>query len=1521
MINISDKLSEELADEVQIVRPSVKAWMADIRYLSNIKTITTTHRLDKQILDRSPILYLNMDRTKYSASSTSPLNRIGNNGSSRLDFGIGQSGTSGGNFVITANNTSAPNYYYRDSNYYEALEPRRIEDKFLASENGLLSHMRKSTSPDDYDGRFYSWETGGYDWSVSSNQAIFSDYRAANISYKPILRYDTQGLDHYVDFKYNTSIADKSCAVVRYIDSNNFIYVVDNTTLTTGSIQIVKRENGSDTTLSSINSTHLSVSNYYRFSANKNTFSLYNLGTSEPTESTSGSLVISAYSDDETFQDIDATRSGAGCLYTAVSAQTVRLGYLAVSGRNYLSSYCDFDNVFYFFADSSMIGSNLVSEFEKFYKIDDFSYHLNFSPSSGGPVNQTIFWLGTEDRDTAFRISYSTSTQKITVKLVNLAGVSTDLVSTSTFSSGTFYDVSIVKNGADFRIYINGVSDASTALASNFDIFDLTANGSPAIIVGADIVGTAFGESNDIHIFNGNLSALAAYNYGISSDDIEAMYLSFTQSADTPKNSTDLFFTDERIYEGGGEETFSYPMTNGYSSDQAISKLSYSSYLVSKDSDIKSNYYWTTRQKSNSSKVMTTKDFFKISFDSHPCNKILLSTGHDLGGVDEFDLEFGDENGSIGTSSYSFDGQSMKIISLDDKYDITYIKVTINSTQNANDFGRIYSVNPIWEVDLSDYVISFDISKVRDNLDASLPIGATSANSGSMTFDNSEQIFTPFGTGQYKDYVYPDTIFFISTSHQLSDGVEDIKISDYMYADSWSFDNSSMTTSVDFRDYSKYLQEETISSYYSQFLNAGKACKEILFSAGLPARKIKYFDTYRNTVAQDNPSVFMPLNETKIEMESLEDRYNAGDYYAGVIDFCDTAFVTSQMSTGYETDASIVKSEYFIYQDDSQRVNDGLSIRYFNPEVKYGSYKSGSLDSVFYARKNYPISSNVYWTFIEDSNWSFEFLSIADRDDLTNYASYIPIFYSKNYANTDVNFKISHKPKADNKISFEIYAKNSAGSEYTIESPDIDRSISHLIQVTKSSAGTLALYIDGKLIDATPLSGSFASGFSFRVAADNKSYISYFSKFDYVLSEDQLSKHYISSVIPLYNNFKYVYSFDQTYWDAMLEIATADIGMFYFNEDGDFVYEHRTSLNDNLFNRYQISQYDLSDDINIISGSLRTDVQTNKVIVKVSNSSIDVNSLSSLWSPSDGESLAVTTITSDISPLSQDIQLDNAENPLWLPEGYLKINDEIIKYELLSGNKLSNLTRGMFGTKTAWHLSSTKAREVRVYDIEYSSKPAVDVRYPFITGNLFYSEVDIEYFEASASGARVIVSATNSVNTGSLAILQGTNATTNIQYGFSISGLTVQENQSKESFEDQSSEIRDNIRRYRVKELTIENKFIQNKIYAKILSQYILSYFSSPVPILDVSITGVPHLQLGDLVTITKFDDLGIVNEKYWIIENSIQYDGGLSQDLVLRRYAEPVVPEQFFVNSDIISLGFSPENELDSSTDYNKYL
>jgi hypothetical protein len=145
--------------------------------------------------------------------------------------------------------------------------------------------------------------------------------------------------------------------------------------------------------------------------------------------------------------------------------------------------------------------------------------------------------------------------------------------------------------------------------------------------------------------------------------------------------------------------------------------------------------------------------------------------------------------------------------------------------------------------------------------------------------------------------------------------------------------------------------------------------------------------------------------------------------------------------------------------------------------------------------------------------------------------------------------------------------------------------------------------------------------------------------------------------------------------------------------------------------------------------------------LKVNKTTFNSSESGALWSADSNESLAVTSAISNVTPTSCSIQLKNTSNPLFLPSGYVKINDEIIKYNSIVNNTLTNIQRAQFGTEVGWHLSGDRVREARFYNVDYTDSPAVVVYYPFLTTESFDGTASIDYYTVNPFSAQIVVSA------------------------------------------------------------------------------------------------------------------------------------------------------------------------------------
>jgi len=1456
-----------------------------------------------------------------------------------------------------------------------------------------LGYFTSSDTSDKTMG-YYSWRTHNNLWQLSDNKAILS-----GTSLDPAyITYNTTCYDHYIDVKFGNTVNGQG-AVLRYIDENNYMLFY----YTGTAIRLVQICDGYAATIATSSAHTLSTSNYYRFEALYNTFTVYNMGTSEPLDapSSGGTSLLTAYVDDPIFRTASATSVGTGNYLGASNTRTITdlvttagsstitsatasftsndvgasiamvtgsqisanativsvtnsttavisttsvtagtslnvkitrlissIDYAAIKSFNYLNGYSNFAAGKYVYAvkehisGTHTLNSNVTSNLEKLSGLTDFTY--SFAINATSIAARGICWLGDKTSATVY-IQMLATTGKIRATIFDGA-TSYFITSDYGVTVGNTTQVFVVKKGTKLSIYLDGLENYRDDIPTSF---------SPYISTSSDLhlrVGSGVNSGTSTSFFNGKIGEFAIFDYALTDDDVFAMKFSLLTAGDfgitAPVEPYDLYFNGDNLIDRFSEETFAWAVTNtlnnnggnltvdghahalgvNYILDPEYTKFNLATSTNNIQSILRDNFGWMARSQSNETGNFYATNSVKIKFDSLKCNKIFFSTGHSTGAIDTFDLSVTTDTGDLPPVSVFFEGNSILYYDLGATYNVTAISVIPTQTVNPYDYPRLYCINPIWEVDLSDYVVSFSTDKVRDNYDSSIPIGATSANSGSLVLDNTNLDFSPYGSSTYGDYIYPDTKFFISLDHKINktQQIETVPIAYELYADNWTVSNSNMQVDVKLRDYSKYLQEENLKGYISQGLSAGRSIADILMESGFPKRKINFIDKFEETVSVDNPTVFVPFNETTSEINGQASDFKYKDYCNNVI--VNAPYFLPVAGT------PIVYSDLVAAQNDSQRIIDDYAYKVFIPEVKTGSAKFSSVEF-------FNISDETKWTPIgynDNEPWTFSFCHYLTDVSTIASSDYQQLFCSGDVYTGECVIEFSFVD--ENTMYYKFTKHNVALTSYSITSNVINPKNSHLIHIKKTAGVSGAnprydFFIDGvNQGNISPTISGSRTPLSTQFALLSTGYLSNFLYYNYALSDSRIAKHYESFSVSMMPTFKYLSAGEGTYWDAMLNIATADLGMFYFDEYGDFQYEYRNFKHETTSNRYQISQYNFSDDINISEGNINTEIQTNKVNVKVSSNSVNANNVKVLWNAPEGESLAITRITQDLNIYSDYIYLENIDQPIWPPSGYVKIDNEIIKYKGIKENKLINLERGVFGTEPATHTAYSRVREARFYSAQFTETPATIVKYPLITeeiGDYQAGNIDIDFYYSTPFETQIMLSAKDpgdpiytednikyfykrAKGYSSVVVIQGTDPTSGSRYVFEIAGIAVTNIAAgNETVSKVSSEFENNIRKYRVKEISFENSFIENKEYGKIVADYIIGYYSNPIKVLNLSVTGVPHLQLGDLVTIDKFEQLGIVNIKFWVIQNKISYDGGLRQELVLQQYSDTINPPE----------------------------
>lgn len=464
----------------------------------------------------------------------------------------------------------------------------------------------------------------------------------------------------------------------------------------------------------------------------------------------------------------------------------------------------------------------------------------------------------------------------------------------------------------------------------------------------------------------------------------------------------------------------------------------------------------------------------------------------------------------------------------------------------------------------------------------------------------------------------------------------------------------------------------------------------------------------------------------------------------------------------------------------------------------------------------------------------------------------------------------------------------------------------HIAVTYKANTKLLSYYINGELKDTDTINGSVVTNnFDITIGGRGAKFttsevapsisrqfiIDEFAIYKKCLTSSQITDRYVSSQVSYIAVFPYLYSEQEHLRGAIDEITLADLGRFYIDEEGIARYEHFNRFFEPSISQHAVRQYDFSDTTNILDASFNVQLQTNKVVVKVSSLSKVSDQPETLWTANDGVTLGVVKLNTEILTGSTGLDVSTTTNPVFANTGYLAFtkgsDTEIVKYKSKTENNFLELERGKFGTPVLNEVpANTKIREARYYEITYDKKPAVTVLFPISTGIIDDepNSIDILRFESNPYTARVVVAASANVAYDSHIYLQGEDKRTGINSSFGVYGIPVVSVLNTAQVTEQKSTLSESVRKYGLKELTIESPYITTEEHAQKLANFIIDKSSDPVPIITINTMCVPKIQLGDRIRITALDAIDITNQEFWVISQEFSYGESLSQSLMLRK-------------------------------------
>ena len=564
--------------------------------------------------------------------------------------------------------------------------------------------------------------------------------------------------------------------------------------------------------------------------------------------------------------------------------------------------------------------------------------------------------------------------------------------------------------------------------------------------------------------------------------------------------------------------------------------------------------------------------------------------------------------------------------------------------------------------------------------------------------------------------------------------------------------------------------------------------------------------------------------------------------------------------------------------------------------------KSVYISSPSYIRIPYDLSLDVVNESSKNWNeeWSMEvyakFPSTYDNDGeyLSNWSN----------ASSTSGFEFFNKSTSH---GFKVIKNNGTVKTVSSTTPLSTTAFSHIFITYKD--GAVKYYVNGLYVSEVDGVGAMAHWLNdITIGGRGASYVEYTSPSVYYgevmsgekrslyidefiiyrecLSAEKIMDRYITTKIQPLTTFPFLYGNEQSAREIIDNISLADFGRMYIDETNYARYDHFYRFFESSIDQHANSQITFDGETNIVAGDYNVQLQVNKVTVNISGLTSSLQGRQGLWSPDDPTTLGVVNLRANINTTSNSLPVSSTKNPPFGKNGYLKIDEEVVKYTGITATTFEGIERAQLGTVAASHTLGTKVREVRYYDIKYDKAPAFNILSPFISAIEFEDTdlVEIHMYKPTAYVAEFAIAASNNVEVGDFCYFQGSDPLTGVEQYASIAGTPIITTEQSNQIKSQSANLSDDIRKYGLKEIIIDNPYISSADHAKKIADFLISKLSQPVPILSITTMAIPRVQLGDRITISALDTLDIIDSDYWVVSHSLNVGDSLDHTIVLRK-------------------------------------
>jgi hypothetical protein len=714
-----------------------------------------------------------------------------------------------------------------------------------------------------------------------------------------------------------------------------------------------------------------------------------------------------------------------------------------------------------------------------------------------------------------------------------------------------------------------------------------------------------------------------------------------------------------------------------------------------------------------------------------------------------------------------------------------------------------------------------------------------------FSFDNNGVVETEYFNGVLDGYYIPPTSgerYFIITT--VNSGVR-MYIDDTVVIDRWNRTTKDSTvntiTSLDYMGRSIDLDAGVPYKIRLEFFHAENPAFSLQLKDSLTGLKlpISHFTT---VVAEDEVG---SRSATWVPSAKNRNHYkNSGVYIK------DTSFVDIDEPSGIVSEP----------KNKSVKVNTGSSIR-----IPYDI----SLNILN------PSSSNYTGEF------SYELYAKFPTGAFSSAGTYIENETTSGGNNYGFTFFYNNSGNG-----FTIHSSNM--NAIVVEEAPLDQDKWHHICVTYFD-GVLKYYRDGVLRDQVVgiVPREIGNG---KIEIKNSSkafFVDEFAIYNKSLDESSIKDRYITTQIREITVFPHLYGNDQSSKAIIDAISLGDFGRFFVDEEDYFRYYHFYRFFEPSISQHSTIQKSISDETHIVSADFSVQLQTNKVTVSVTEQNPLITQRQGIWTATpDPSTLAVIDLTDDITSTANTIPVSSTDRPPFPSSGYLKIQDEVLKYSSIDSTHFLGVERGQFETAPSEHYLGDYARETRFYEIKFDNVPAFNIQSPLITAisETFPPQIELVRFKSTAYNAELVLAASTSVNLGEYAFIQGTNPLTEEVNFTAIAGTPIKKQDSSNLVKKQSATLSEDIKKYGLKEIVIENEYIYSATKAQEIADFLVEKFKDPVPVLNVVTMAIPTLQIGDRIRISSLRSLDIEDEDYWVVSHSLSVGDSLDHTITLRK-------------------------------------